>query len=135
MYRYGGDSLQGRYPYLRLLPLTYAEIDKDFPKTLELLFAFSGFPEPFLRQSEKETKRWSREYQARVVRDDVKSLEQIQDLATCELLLGRLPECIGSPLSLNNLREDLGVAFKTVKKWTEIYERPAMGTVNIREAL
>ncbi len=35
----------------------------------------------------------------------------------------RLPELVGSPLSLNALREDLQISHKTVSRWVEIFER------------
>ncbi len=60
-YGFGGDSLQGRYHYLRLHPFSVAELEirtrQDFTKLLEL----GGFPEPFLRGSAVEARRWSRE--------------------------------------------------------------------------
>ena len=61
-YRHGGDSLQGRYHFHRLHPLSFAEVGGAALSDLEDLLAFSGFPEPFFLASEKETKRWSREY-------------------------------------------------------------------------
>jgi hypothetical protein len=122
-YRFGGDSLQGRYHYLRLLPLSYSEIHGKTHSDLERLFKFTGFPEPFLSQSEVELKRWSREYRARLVREDLRDLESTQDLGSVELLFGRLPACIGSPLSINSLREDLQVSHRTLSKWLNILER------------
>lgn len=35
----------------------------------------------------------------------------------------RLPELVGSPLSINALREDLQLAHKTVAQWLDIFER------------
>ena len=122
-YRFGGDSLQGRYHYLRLHPFSVAELGirtrKDFTKLLEL----GGFPEPFLGGSAVEARRWSREYRTRLIRDDIVSLERVQDLGSIELLMLRLPELVGSPLSVNALREDLQVSHKTVSKWLDILER------------
>lgn len=40
-----------------------------------------------------------------------------------ELLSMRLPAVVGSPLSINALREDLQVAHKTVERWLDIFER------------
>jgi len=122
-YRFGGDSLQGRYHYFRLLPLSLHEMGAYRQSDLLSLYEFSGFPEPFFLQSERETRRWTREYQARLVREELRDLEQVQDLGTCELLLGRLGQCVGSPLSLNALREDLQVAHQTIKKWILFFER------------
>lgn len=122
-YRFGGDSLQGRYHYLRLHPFSVAELKVDAPKDFMDLLVLGGFPEPFLGRSETEAARWSREYRTRLVREDLASLEQIHDLGNLELLMLRLPELVGSPLSLNALREDLQVSHKTILKWVMALER------------
>jgi predicted AAA+ superfamily ATPase len=122
-YRYGGDSLQGRYHYWRLHPLSVKELGLTTQKDLEDLFSLGGFPEPFLHGSIREARRWSREYRARIVRDDVSSVEQITDLGSLELLLGHIPKTVGSPLSVNSLREQLQVSFATTAKWLDILER------------
>lgn len=122
-YRFGGDSLQGRYHYFRLHPLSIAELgisrEKDFLNLLEM----GGFPEPFLGGSAVEAKRWSREYRTRLIREDLVSLERVQDLGNLELLLLRLPDLVGSPLSINALREDLQISHKTLSHWISILER------------
>lgn len=123
LYRFGGDSLQGRYHFLRLHPLSIDELQSKSFTDLESLMKLGGFPEPFFSGNEKEARRWSREYRQRVLRDDISSLETISDLGTAELALMRLPSLVGSPLSINSLSEDLQVSFKTVKRWIEIFER------------
>jgi uncharacterized protein len=122
-YRYSGDSLQGRYHYLRLHPLSMAELKSHTQKTLMDLLHLSGFPEPYFEGSEVEAKRWSREYRTRLIREDLMQLERVQDLGNFELLALRLPELVGSPLSINSLREDLQVSHKTVATWLQILER------------
>jgi predicted AAA+ superfamily ATPase len=123
LYRHGGDSLQGRYHYLRLHPLSAAELDLRSSGDLRDLLELGGFPEPFLSGSRTEARRWSREYRTRLIREDVVSLERVSDLGRLELLMLRLPELVGSPLSINGLREDLEVSHKTVSRWLDIYER------------
>lgn len=123
LYRRGGDSLQGRYHYLRLHPFSATELGIETLPGLEDLLLLGGFPEPFLSGSEVAARRWSREYRTRIVREDVVELERIQDLGTLELLVLRLPHLVGSPLSLNALREDLQVSHKTVASWTAVLER------------
>jgi uncharacterized protein len=72
VYRRGGDSLLGRYFYYRLHPFSLAEsleklnivkpmeeipidgIMSDACKVFAALMKFGGFPEPFLKQSEKD---------------------------------------------------------------------------------
>jgi hypothetical protein len=122
-YRFGGDSLQGRYHLLRLHPLSAAELDLRTGADLRELLRLGGFPEPFLGGSETEARRWSREYRTRLIREDLASLERVQDLGNLELLALRLPALVGSPLSVNALREDLQLAHKTVANWLRILER------------
>jgi predicted AAA+ superfamily ATPase len=122
-YRRGGDSLQGRYHLLRLHPFSAAELRLKKQAELRDLLTLGGFPEPLLGGSEVEARRWSREYRNLLVREELASLEQVQDLASLELLLFHLPERVGSPLSVNALREDLEVSHKTVGKWIQMLER------------
>ena len=122
-YRYGGDSLQGRYFYLRLHPLTLAEVGGRNSADLAALLHLSGFPEPFLSGDETQARRWSLAYRERLVREEVTGLEAISDLSKLELLANALPQRVGSPLSLNALREDLQVSHPTVARWLEVLER------------
>jgi len=122
-YRRGGDSLQGRYHYYRLHPLSVAEVGGAVGDALAHLLHFGGFPEPFSLASESETRRWSREYRTRLIREDLRDLEHVRELSLIEKLALRLPELVGSPLSLNSLREDLQVSHASVRRWIEILER------------
>ena len=141
VYRKGGDSLQGRYHHYRLHPFSYAEAASQSPpqvpepgKELAIpdrgqndlvaaLLAFGGFPEPFLAQSARALRRWQKERLDRFFREDVRDLEAIRDLSSFQLLADMLPERVGSPLSLNALREDLEVSHRALTHWMEILER------------
>lgn len=46
-YRFSGDSLQGRYHYLRMHPLSMAELNSGSQEDLSTLLELGGFPEPF----------------------------------------------------------------------------------------
>ena len=120
-YRRGGDSLQGRYHLHRLHPLSLAELGD--PAALPDLLRLGGFPEPFLSGSERTARRWSRDYRTLLIREEITSLEQIVDLGNLELLALRLPDLVGAPLSLNALREDLGVSHDAVRRWVAALER------------
>ena len=119
LYRRGGDSLQGRYHHLRLHPLSLKEANCR----LKDLLALGPFPEPLLAGSLAQARRWSRQYRSRLVREDVADLERVTEMGAIENLSVRLPALVGSPLSLNALREDLQVAHKTVERWMDIFER------------
>ena len=122
-YRFGGDSLQGRYHLLRLHPLSVAELGLTKPAELQDLLNLGGFPEPYFSGSATEARRWSREHRTLLVREEVASLERVHDLGNLELLMLRLPELVGSPLSINAVREDLQLTHKTVANWLQILER------------
>ena len=139
LYRFGGDSLQGRYHLLRLHPFSAAELSLRTRKDLADLITLGGFPEPYLGGSKVEARRWSREYRTRLVREDVAALERIQDLGHLELLMMRLPDLVGSPLSINSLREGLQVSHRAVSSWVAALERlyvlfrvPPLGAPRIR---
>ncbi len=142
LYRRGGDSLMGRYHYYRLHPFSLAEaigkagqkieifkelkfID-DPQKTTEIfsdLFAFGGFPEPFIKKNPAILRRFHNERLDRLIKEDIRDIEQIRDLSALQVLTVILPEKAGSLLSLNSLREDLLVAHKTISLWMDILER------------
>jgi predicted AAA+ superfamily ATPase len=138
-FRHAGDSLQGRYHLLRLHPLSVAELDLTGQGAFRDLLRLGGFPEPFFAGSDLEARRWSREYRNLLVREEVTSLERVDDLGQLERLMLRLPELVGSPPSVNALREDLGISHKTAERWIGILERlyavlrlPPLGGPRIR---
>lgn len=142
VYRRGADSLQGRYHHFRLHPFTVAEAlgaatpslpvpgseltveaRPGAPDALAALVRFGGFPEPFLAGSDRVHRRWQKERLERFFREDVRDLEALRDLGSVELLADLLPERVGSPLSLNSLREDLDVSHRAVAHWVEVLDR------------
>jgi len=121
-YRHGGDSLQGRYHYLRLHPFSFKELGAQKGALRELLEK-GGFPEPLLKLDGRGARRWSLEYRARLLRDDIQGVESLPDLGRMELLMASLPDRVGSPLSINALREDLQISHPTVARWLDVFER------------
>ncbi len=120
-YRRGGDSLLGRYHYYRMHPFSLAELKYE-KGALAHLIKFGGFPAPFLSQSERDLRRWQLERLNRIVRDDIRDLENVRELSLIERLAEALPDRVGSPLSLNSLARDLEVDFKTVRSWLHILD-------------
>jgi len=55
-----------------------------------------------------------------VLKEDLGDLTRVRELGVTDNLVSLLHSRIGSPLSVNGLREDLGVAFDTVKSWLTI---------------
>jgi predicted AAA+ superfamily ATPase len=138
--RRGSDSLQGRYHHYRLHPFSHNEGRGERPaampqpgqelafgtgssETVDALVRFGGFPEPFLAQSTRTHRRWQKERLERVLREDVRDLEAVRDLSSLQLLADLLPDRVGSPLSLNALREDLEVSHRALTHWIDVLER------------
>lgn len=122
-YRRGGDSLQGRYHYFRLHPLSLYELNQRPQQSdLDILLRFGGFPEPFLKRNARHWKRWQRERQSRVIQEDLINLEHVKEVSQLQLLAQLLPQRVGSVLSIANLKQDLSVAFETADKWVTIFE-------------
>jgi uncharacterized protein len=122
-YRRGGDSLQGRYHYYRLHPLSLFELSaKPKASDLQTLLKFGGFPEPFIKQDTRHWKRWQRERLTRVIQEDLITLERVREVSQLQMLASILPERVGSVLSIPNLRQDLSVAFETADNWITILE-------------
>lgn len=122
-YRFGGDSLQGRYHYLRLHPLSAAELGIENKSDFKLLIILGGFPEPFFSASADVARRWSREHREFLLQEELRDLETVHDMGQLELLMLRLPDLVGSPLSINALTEDLQVSHKTIARWLMVLER------------
>ena len=141
VYRRGGDSLLGRYRSYRLHPLSLHELlgadikyaifkklifsgeDKRRKDIFQKLFKFGGFPEIFIKQSERDLRRWHNERADRLIKDDIRDIENLRDISALQVLVELLPQKVGSLFSLNSLREDLKVTHKTISLWVDILER------------
>lgn len=125
VYRRGGDSLMGRYHYWRLHPFTIDEIPSNIRVTdaYERLLALGGFPEPFLTADEREARRWRKERFSRILREDIRDLEQIRHIPTLQLMVDMLRERVCGLITLSNIAQDLQVSSKTAKTWLQLLER------------
>lgn len=143
LFKKGGDSLLGRYFSVPLFPLTVGELKdkltglKDFKEALgspppvsaeasegySRLFRFSGFPEPFSRGTSVFYNRWFAERKTLLLREDIRDASAIREISLLEHLAHLIPERVGSPLSLNALKGDVGVAFETIRDWILLLEQ------------
>ncbi|MBI9082065.1 MAG: ATP-binding protein [Desulfobacterales bacterium] len=153
LFHRSGDSLVGRYSLFHMMPLSLAEamgapldscflagegptevatelgrsIDashrSDSPDAMDALWRFGPFPEPFLRQNDRFSRIWRRDYLTLLIREDLRDISRVAELDKLENLTLLLPDRIGSPLSMASLGRDLEVAHTTVKKWLEQLRR------------
>ncbi len=133
MYRKGSDSLMGRYFPYRMLPFTVGESPQSpLPdQVLEFkkphyhwkdLLQLGGFPEPFFGASEQKAIRWSRLRLDRLIEEDVRDFKNISSSFSMRLLCELLPEKVGGLFSVLSLREDLDLAYATVRSWVQLLE-------------
>jgi len=140
----GGDALSGRFLEMHLFPFTIAELSSrhrdihrfltnplsefdlnPVKETFELwqqLANVSGFPEPFIKGRVSSWRRWSSSYGRQIIRDDIRTVQEVRQTDTMEILYSLLPSRVASPLSLNNLAGDLQVSFETVKQWLSLFD-------------
>ena len=143
LFRKGGESLLGRYFSIPLFPLTVGELagiwnnwseflsasqgppddSKESREHYQNLLVYSGFPEPFLRNSRSFYNRWFEERKTLLLREDIRDASAIREISLLEHLSHLIPDRIGGLLSLNSLKEDVGVAFETIRDWLELLER------------
>ena len=141
VYRRGGDSLMGRYFYYVLHPYSLGELKKSNPvlvpfkklsfpaegdnnqQILRDLLKFGGFPEPFSKKNIVFWRRWQRGRLDVLVKEEIRSLERINELSGLQVLVELLPDKVGSLLSINNLAQDLQVTYKTAKAWLNVLEK------------
>jgi predicted AAA+ superfamily ATPase len=134
-FRYGGDSLMGRYFPYRMHPLSVREIaTPSLPEGMHLmpraideaafgrLLEFGGFPEPFIRSNTRFYNRWSRLRLELLFKEDLRDLTHISDVARIRTLADLLAARSGGLLNYSHLANDLQVSVDTVRRWVDILE-------------
>ncbi len=137
-FRKSGDSLSGRYFMFRLLPVMLMELtgkkktfpandaasfieenisDTSYQNDFKHMLEFSGFPEPLLKGDEVFSSNWHDAYIDTLVKDDLRDLTKIHDLENVITLMKLLPVRVGSPLSINSLKEDMEVSYNAVRSY------------------
>lgn len=153
LFRRSGDALVGRYSLFHMLPLSLSEaigsprescfLAADGPEAVakalageletkadsialeasQALLSFGPFPEPFLRQNERFSRIWHRDYISLIVREELRDVSRVVELDKLEHLAQLLPSRVSSPVSMPNLARELEAAHTTVKKWLEQLRR------------
>ncbi len=122
-YKKGGDSLAGRHYSFHLLPLSVKEVDPTrAQEVFDLLLRFGGFPDPFLKASDRSAKLWRKGHLNVVLREDLLDLEKVRDIKSIEILVDILADRVGSTLSLSSIAQTLEVSPNTIKHWIQILE-------------
>jgi len=141
VYKKGSDSLLGRYFHFHLHPFSLRELSNPSPNLPEDLILrlfdrslvkkkrwrqdcndflkFGPFPEPLLNQNVRQARAWRRQRHDLIIREDLRDISRIPELARIEMLAALLPERVGSLFSINSMVQYLEVSHATVKTWLE----------------
>jgi len=145
-FRRSGDSLVGRYFLFRMNPLhprdlvpgpfkpdtawhprrgipSFDQIGSSFTDSARVLLELCGFPEPLSVGTREFYRRWKDNHISLITGEDLRDLTKIASVQKLQALLFLLPERVGSPLSLNSLKDTLQCAHATVQSWLEALEK------------
>jgi predicted AAA+ superfamily ATPase len=140
IFRRGGDSLMGRYFLYRMHPFSVGEIARTSPPSAPIhqpsmipdddwdaLWNHGGFPEPFLRRSDRFTRQWRSLRLRQLTKEDLREVTLLQDLGSMEVLVQILAERSGQQLTYAGLAQDTNIAGDTAKRWVGLLEQMHYG--------
>jgi uncharacterized protein len=135
IYKRGGDSMMGRYFLYRMHPLSVAElatpslieqeirppcnIDSD---SFQALLRYGGFPEPFQSANMRFYNRWHRLRTDQLLREDLRDISRIQEIAQVEILAEILRHQAGALVNYSKLASQVSVSIDTIRRWISTLE-------------
>ncbi len=135
VFRSSGDSLMGRYFAYRMHPFSLGELLTPAPPDTLLrspspcdenafqdLLRFGGFPEPLLRAESRFWRRWNRTRNAQLLKEDLRDLTQVRELAQLEVLAELVRQRCAQLTSHSSLARSVGASVDTVRRWIRILE-------------
>jgi uncharacterized protein len=136
IYKRGGDSLMGRYFLYRMHPLSVGELTDRTRKaealtvlpvpvdeaSFEALMRFGGFPEPFLRATDRFHRRWSDLRLEQLFREDLRDLTRVQDIDQLISLSRLLITQSGQLANFSTLAKQISVTVDTIRRWLDVLE-------------
>lgn len=136
IFKRGGDSLMGRYFLYRMHPLSVGELSErnrptgavtvapspTDPSAIDALWRFGGFPEPFLRASDRFHRRWSQLRLEQLFREDLRDLTRVQEIDQLISLSHLLIAQSGQLANFSNLAKQISVTVDTIRRWLDVLE-------------
>lgn len=140
IYQSGNDSLMGRYFSYTVFPLTLAEVlcadrantsffldcqaePSDLSATMENLFQFGGFADPYLKHDQAFLNLWHSTRSKQLIFEDIQTLTQIHDVYLIDVLSELLKRQTGQLLNRSSLGKKIKTTTQTVSRWMETLER------------
>lgn len=126
----------GRYFQYHIHPLTVAELSntkipgEEFgePKNISEndfynLYKYGGFPDLYLNHSDQFSNLWQETRFKQLFRDDIRSLANLQEIYSLEMLAILIKEQSGQLLNYSSLAKKVGVTSQTISRWIKILDR------------
>ncbi len=135
VFKYGGDSLMGRYFLYRMHPLSVAELVNPTMSATEIrmpqeiddesfqhLLDFGGFPEPFLKADSKFYNKWKRLRSEQFFYEDVRDATKIQETGQLRVFADLIKTGSGALFNHSWYAKNINVSTDTIRRWLSVLE-------------
>ena len=132
IFRYGGDSLMGRYFLYRVHPVSVREyVDTRVPEQeisspieiedvlFQRLLTRGGFPEPLLKDDTRFFNNWQKLREQQLFEEDIQSVTRIREIAQMRMLAVMLKNQSGQLANFHALSKHIRVSSETIASWVE----------------
>lgn len=136
------DSLAGRMERIRLLPLSFSEIQDRRPTFIDEVFEgrllegpkifgnelvekvlIGGYPEMVRRHDQRRRNVWARDYIAAIAERDIRDIADIDRIDSISRLIRLLAPMAGQLTNFSTLGGQIGLSSKTVQKYVGLLEQ------------
>lgn len=116
------QSLAGRVAHIRVLPCSYAEVQRFDapPRDLANAIWMGGYPR--IHDHKLPPSTWLADYVRTYVERDVRSIVNVADLGAFQTFLGLCAGRSAQVLNASSLGNDAGMTHATVRRWLSILE-------------
>jgi len=123
-----GEPLTGRKRVIKLFPLSLLELRKDqsaynLKQMLPNLLVYGSYPDILTAKSKKEKRVLLSEVADSYLLKDILELEQVKGAKVLLDLLRLIAYQIGSEVSTTELSAKLGIHYKTVMRYLDLFEK------------
>lgn len=87
---------------------------------MKTLLRYGGFPKPFLSARDASHRKWLRMRRDLLLREDLRDLSRVEDVAAIELLVQLLIPRVGQLLNYHNIVHDIEASVDSIRRWIQL---------------